>query len=258
MKAAYRSTLAPLFSLRRINHSASLRATGSVMVLATSVASPGFCLRTSSITFSSAPASAAEVDAVAATAERFAGLCSVAAGGRCRIGSTAAAGLVTASFVDGRGSGTGRDCAAAFGALRATGLGFGSGTFEAASAASINPAQPRLSASIAVDAFSAAVRCGMRRDEDERCKALRPPCGSDSAILAASPTEVKARQKRLRRANSLHLQRFGGESTAKRSMLGESDRRRFPPCQTKAAPITAPPTKPVGLSLYGQGCRRPS
>src|ERR1700692_3581877 len=49
-------------------HSASFRATGSDIAASAWVASAGLCLRTSSITFSSASVSVREVDAVAATA----------------------------------------------------------------------------------------------------------------------------------------------------------------------------------------------
>src|SRR6476659_2375179 len=61
-------------------HSASFLATGSDIAAAVGVASAGLCLRTSSMTFSSAPASACEVDDVAA----------MAAGGGLRAGGKAA------------------------------------------------------------------------------------------------------------------------------------------------------------------------
>src|ERR1700761_2575849 len=55
-------------------HSASLRATGSEMLVSTWVASSGLCLRTSSITFSSVSLSPCGVDDVAATAAGSNGL----------------------------------------------------------------------------------------------------------------------------------------------------------------------------------------
>src|SRR5260370_13217627 len=74
MKARWRSTDAPLSSLRRMIHSASFLATGSDIAASVWVASTGLCLRTSSMTFSSASVSACEVDDVAATAACGAGL----------------------------------------------------------------------------------------------------------------------------------------------------------------------------------------
>src|SRR5947207_15898497 len=62
-------------------HSASLRATGSMIAASAWVASAGLCSRTSSLTFSNASVSAFEVDEVAATA---------AAGGGLRTGGRAA------------------------------------------------------------------------------------------------------------------------------------------------------------------------
>src|SRR5689334_4403778 len=55
-------------------HSASLRATGSVIALSAWVASAALCLRTSSMTFSSVSMSALEVDDVAAIAAGVVGL----------------------------------------------------------------------------------------------------------------------------------------------------------------------------------------
>ena len=57
-----------MLSLRRISHSASLRATGSEIAACACVASEAFCLRTSSMMFSSTSLSACEVVDVAATA----------------------------------------------------------------------------------------------------------------------------------------------------------------------------------------------
>src|SRR5690348_7315032 len=62
-------------------HSASLRATGSAMAASVWVASAALCLRTSSMTFASALASACDVEDVAATA---------ACGGILRMGGKAA------------------------------------------------------------------------------------------------------------------------------------------------------------------------
>src|ERR1700726_790369 len=80
-------------------HSASFLATGSEMSASAWVASAGLCLRTSSMTFSSASVSACEVDDVAATAAGTTGLragggkaaCWCVAGARARGGEAAAA-----------------------------------------------------------------------------------------------------------------------------------------------------------------------
>jgi hypothetical protein len=63
-----------LLSLRRISHSASLRATGSEIVAWACVASSALRLRRSSMTFSSASLSGCEVVEVAATAAGVIGL----------------------------------------------------------------------------------------------------------------------------------------------------------------------------------------
>src|SRR6202035_2729239 len=57
-----------------MSHSASFLATGSEMVASAWVASAGLCLRSRSMTFSSASVSACEVDDVAATAAGVGGL----------------------------------------------------------------------------------------------------------------------------------------------------------------------------------------
>src|ERR1700693_2231665 len=103
-----------------MTHSASFRATGSDIAASAWVASAGLCLRTSSITFSSASVSVREVDAVAATA---------AGAGGVVLGTT----------------------------LRAIGRGFGNGTLglAEASAAHIPAASIRLVAK-AVDRNAAA------------------------------------------------------------------------------------------------------
>src|ERR1700722_407350 len=119
-------------------HSASFRATGSDMAASACVASAGWCLRTSSMTFSSASVSACEVDDVAATAAgdgglravgggnaacwRVAGRIAAGADGAVAAGEAAAAGLagefLAAVVAEGVVLGT---------TLRAIGRGFGSG-----------------------------------------------------------------------------------------------------------------------------------
>ena len=128
---------------------------------------PGFCLRTSSMTFSSASLSACEVDDVAATA----------AGATClRGGGKAACWRVAGARTGGAGAGAARRrsracgrrcaprCAAACAVdlgttLRAIGRGFGSGTFGLAQASSGKAASPTASARLvasAVDRKAAA------------------------------------------------------------------------------------------------------
>src|SRR3954453_18847600 len=110
-------------------HSASLRATGSLIAAATWVASAGLCLGTSSMTFSNASVSAFEVDEVAATA---------AAGGGLRTGGKAAGWRAAGVKMTGPGAGVLGTAGAARGVLfveacrtrlRAIGRGFGNGTF---------------------------------------------------------------------------------------------------------------------------------
>src|ERR1700754_4481486 len=114
-----------------MNHSASFLATGSAIAASAWVASVGFLLRTSSMTFSSASASACDVVAVAATAAGVAGR-RVGAGAACWgvAGARAGAGAALAA--------TGAVGAAAgwvfFAAVwgttcREIGRGFGNGTF---------------------------------------------------------------------------------------------------------------------------------
>jgi len=154
-----------LLSLRRISHSASLRATGSDIAAWAWAASPGFCLRTSSMTFSSASLSACDVEDVAATA----------AGATClRGGGKAACWRVAGARTGGAGAGAagaaGAAAAWAAGAalvraadlgatLRAIGRGFGRGTFGLAQASRGNAASPTASARLvasAVDRKAAA------------------------------------------------------------------------------------------------------
>src|SRR5258705_11154597 len=102
-------------------HSASFLATGSDIAAAVCVASAGLCLRTSSMTFSSASVSACEVDDVAATAaggglRAGAGgnaACWRAAGGKAGAGGAAGArffggGFTAGAWVGGGGGAGGR------------------------------------------------------------------------------------------------------------------------------------------------------
>src|SRR5664279_582178 len=81
-------------------HSASFLATGSDIAAAAWVASAGLCLRTSSMTFSSASVSAFDVDDVAATAAGVTGLREGGGKAACwrvagaKAGATGATGLV--------------------------------------------------------------------------------------------------------------------------------------------------------------------
>src|ERR1700677_1898591 len=79
-------------------HSASFRATGSDIAASAWVSSAGLCLRTRSMTFSSASASACEVDDVVATAAGTAGL-RVWAGGKAACWRVA--GSITGVFAAG-------------------------------------------------------------------------------------------------------------------------------------------------------------
>ncbi len=118
-------------------HSASFFATGSEIAASAWVASTGWCLRTSSMTFSSASVSACEVDDVAASTAvgtclraggggkaacwRVAGAMAGATGtGTAAAGAVLAVLLTVAAAVLGELLGT---------TLRAIGRGFGSGTF---------------------------------------------------------------------------------------------------------------------------------
>src|ERR1019366_3907066 len=118
-------------------HSASFLATGSEMAASAWVASAGLCLRTRSMTFSSASVSACEVDDVAATAAGVGGLRAVG-------GGKAACWRVAGAI-----AGAGKAWAAVFAAgvaaavlaelllgktWRAIGRGFGSGIFDLAEA----------------------------------------------------------------------------------------------------------------------------
>src|SRR5438067_11159853 len=113
-------------------HSASLRATGSVIAASAWVASAGLCLRTSSMTFSNASVSAFEVDEVAATA---------AAGGGLRTGGKAACWRVAGVMMTAPGEAVLGTASVAGGDLfdeacrtrvSAIGRGFGTGTFGCA------------------------------------------------------------------------------------------------------------------------------
>src|SRR5580693_5104705 len=127
-------------------HSASFLATGSDMSASACVASAGLCLRTSSMTFSSASVSACEVDVVAATAAVATGL---RAGGKAACWRVA--GMIAA--VAGTEGAAGEFFAAVFDAgvglgttLRAIGRGFGSGILGLAADASLaHAANPKIS-----------------------------------------------------------------------------------------------------------------
>src|SRR5712672_2668830 len=122
-------------------HSASFFATGSDIAASVCVASAGLCLRTRSMTFSSASVSACEVDDVAATAAGAGGLraggkaaCLRVAGsiaGAAGVGATRGAVFLASVFVAARTVvlvevlGT---------TLRAIGRGLGNGTFGLAQA----------------------------------------------------------------------------------------------------------------------------
>src|SRR5258706_7881755 len=97
-------------------HSASFLATGSDIAAAVCVASAGLCLRTSSMTFSSASASACEVDEVAATAAGGGGLragaggkdaCWRVAGAKTGVGVALGAIFLAATFTAGATAGAG-------------------------------------------------------------------------------------------------------------------------------------------------------
>jgi hypothetical protein len=176
-----------LSSLRKMIHSASFLATGSDIAAAVCVASAGLCLRTSSMTFSSAPASACEVDDVAATAAggglRAGGkaACWRVAGAKAGGSVAAGATFLAATFAAGArtGAGVAADVmvlAAVFVAgamflvealgttLRAIGRGFGSGTVGVAEASAANTDNPSASArpvANAVDRNAAARNDGV-------------------------------------------------------------------------------------------------
>ncbi|MEY9682588.1 hypothetical protein [Bradyrhizobium elkanii] len=79
-------------SLRRISHSASLRATGSEIEASASVASAGLRLRSSSTTLASASLSDCDVEDVAATAAGSTGLRAIGAACWRVAGTSAGAG----------------------------------------------------------------------------------------------------------------------------------------------------------------------
>src|ERR1700726_640550 len=113
-------------------HSASFLATGSEMSASAWVASAGLCLRTSSMTFSSASVSACEVDDVAATAAGVGGLRAVGGGNAAcwRVAGriAAAAGGVAAAGREGEFFAAVLAAGGVLGAtVRAIGGGFGRG-----------------------------------------------------------------------------------------------------------------------------------
>src|SRR5258705_7098167 len=169
-------------------HSASFLATGSDIAAAVCVASAGLCLRTSSMTFSSASASACEVDDVAAMAAGGGGLraggkaaCWRVAGAKAGAGVAAGATFLAATFTAGARAGAGVAVgtivlatvlvagavflAEALGTtLRATGRGFGSGTVGVAEASAANTDNPTASTRLvanAVDRNAAARNDGV-------------------------------------------------------------------------------------------------
>src|SRR5258706_12766766 len=116
-------------------HSASFLATGSDIAAAVCVASAGLCLRTSSMTFSSASASACEVDDVAATAAGGGGLragaggkaaCWRVAGAKTGAGVALGGTFLAATFTAGARAGAG---VAGGVIVFAGGLGAGAGVF---------------------------------------------------------------------------------------------------------------------------------
>src|SRR6266704_2506264 len=104
-------------------HSASFLATGSDIAAAVWVASAGLCLRTSSMTFSSASVSACEVEDVAATAAGGGGLragaggkaaCWRVAGAKAGTGVASGATFLPAAFAAGARAGAGVAAGAIF------------------------------------------------------------------------------------------------------------------------------------------------
>src|SRR5258707_9257680 len=174
-------------------HSASFLATGSDIPASACVASEGLCLRTRSMTFSSASVSDCEVDVVAATAAGATGL-RAGAGGKAACWRVAgamagAAGAAVAGFGAGAvflaavlGAGLVGAEAVAAGilasrvlasrvlasrvlasrvlgtTLRAIGRGLGVGTFGLAQASAANPVNPTANASVTSARVPKAVR----------------------------------------------------------------------------------------------------
>src|SRR5580692_3894426 len=136
-------------------HSASFLATGSDIAASAWVASAGLCLRTRSMTPSSASASACEVDDVAATAAGTAGLRACTGG---RAACWRVAGSIIGALAAGEPGGAlflpvSLTVFLAAGVvlgtmLRAIGRGFGSGTFELAAASAADAGNPTASAKL--------------------------------------------------------------------------------------------------------------
>src|ERR1700722_19343890 len=129
-------------------HSASFLATGSDIAASAWVASAGLCLRIRSMTFSSASASACEVDDVAATA---AGTTGLRAGAGARDACRRVAASIAGAAPDGEPGGS-LFPAVFFAAgvvlgttLRAIGRGFGSGPFDGAAASAAQVENPTAS-----------------------------------------------------------------------------------------------------------------
>ena len=122
------------------------------------VASAGLCLRTSSMTFSSASVSACEVDDVAAIA---AGTCGLRAGGvACwRVaGSSAGAGVERLAAGVALGKAPGKATDKVLGTtLRAIGRDFGSGTLGLLAACAVHADNPEVSAKASTRLVAKAV-----------------------------------------------------------------------------------------------------
>src|SRR5205085_9784004 len=133
-------------------HSASLRATGSLIAASAWVASAGLCLRTSSMTFSSASVSAFEVDEVAATAAAGDGLRTGGKAACWRVGGVKM--IVPGAPVLGAASAAGgvlfvEACRTR---LRAIGRGFGNGTVGCAQASARQAETPMANARLVATA----------------------------------------------------------------------------------------------------------
>src|SRR5262249_54862280 len=141
-------------------------ATGSDIADSCCVASSGRCLRTNSMTFSSAPRSSLDVDVVAATAAGATGLrAGVGAVTRCRAGGAAVAiGAGIRAVVFSLAPAVARGASGAlFGVtVRATGRAFGIGTLDLAGAGSARADNPGASDRLAVK-ITAVHRSGTRK-----------------------------------------------------------------------------------------------
>src|ERR1700722_11387179 len=160
-----------------MSHSPSFLATGSDMAASACVASAGWCLRTSSMTFSSASVSACEVDDVAATA---AGVGGMRAGGGGNTACWRVAGRIAAAAGGVAAAGReGEFFAAVLAAgvvlgttLRAIGRGFGSGILGLAEGSVAHTATPTASAKVVVIAVD--------RNADARAEGVTAFLGVES------------------------------------------------------------------------------